>query len=164
MSIIHDALKKVEKSKTNLDLKVSTEKKPQSKIQKYLTYALVVCLGFFIGSIFLSLIGKSLKNKSAILVKNKPSLPATPQPATDIKVAPKPEAPASPVIETTEPLPDTFVLNGVFFSQAEGYALVNNQIVKEGERVNGATVVKITLNQVELTKEGSTIKLSNPSR
>ena len=40
------------------------------------------------------------------------------------------------------------VLNGIFFSQEEGYALVNNHIVKVGDKVGGALVKRIDVNEV----------------
>lgn len=169
MSIIYDALKKVEKQDTGVDLKVKTETKLKPKFKTYLIYVLVVCFGFFVASIFFSLFGRSFRKKTDVLAKNKTILPAQPQPVTDTTVTPKPPStppvsvPAEIVEPQKEPSP-AFVLNGVFFSQEEGYALINNQIVKEGDQIDGALVVKIDLSQVELDKEGSTIKLSNQNR
>lgn len=57
------------------------------------------------------------------------------------------------------------MLNGVFFSENEGYALINNRIVKEGDALEGVTVKRIKLDEVELEAEdGSTIKLSTKVR
>ncbi|MBU1125578.1 MAG: hypothetical protein KKC84_06110 [Candidatus Omnitrophica bacterium] len=50
-------------------------------------------------------------------------------------------------------------LNGIFFSQNEGYALINNQIVKEGDTVAGVFVKTITVNGVELEDQGNPLTL-----
>jgi hypothetical protein len=55
------------------------------------------------------------------------------------------------------------VLNGVFFSGPDAYGLINNQIVKTGDQIAGATVKKITVTDVELeTADAKVIKLFTP--
>jgi hypothetical protein len=55
------------------------------------------------------------------------------------------------------------VLNGVFFSGPDAYGLINNQIVKVGDQIAGATVKKITVTDVELeTADAKVIKLFTP--
>jgi len=66
-------------------------------------------------------------------------------------------------IETQKETPPVFTLNGVFFSGNEGYALINNRIVKQGDKIDGATVVQIFLDEVDLDFGGSIIKLSSSS-
>lgn len=58
----------------------------------------------------------------------------------------------------TEPL-TSFILNGLFFSAEDAYALINNQIVKEGESVDGATVKRIDEDGVELEFNGAKVEL-----
>ncbi|MDP2831372.1 MAG: hypothetical protein Q8O02_03905, partial [Candidatus Omnitrophota bacterium] len=60
------------------------------------------------------------------------------------------------------PAETSFVLNGIFFSDEDGYALVNNQIVRENDYVDGAKVGLITVNTVKLDNAGQTITLSTP--
>jgi hypothetical protein len=51
------------------------------------------------------------------------------------------------------------VLNGIFASEAGSYALINNRIVREGETISGAKVVRIYANKVELNAFGKEIIL-----
>jgi len=165
MSIIYDALKKVEAS-IHKDSAVKIDKKERKPIFKIcLLYGLAVCSGFFIANILFVLFTKSLQNKTNLVTKSQP------QAQVNIKqeVTPVPEIPKDvPVPETNLPAPvDTerktqplLVLNGVFFSEDEGYALINNRIVKKGDIIDGATVKQVTLEGVRLEFEGSVIRLS----
>ncbi|MDD5432878.1 MAG: hypothetical protein PHO70_07865 [Candidatus Omnitrophica bacterium] len=99
------------------------------------------------------------------------SSPAVPSPAVPTTPPAQPPA-ASPVSlipqvvkkqfePKSQASQEPFILNGIFFSEDKGgYALVNNQIVKVGDTINGAVVKKITDELVELETEGSIIKLS----
>jgi predicted transcriptional regulator len=42
------------------------------------------------------------------------------------------------------------MLNGVFFSKDQGYALINNKVVKQGDSVEGVKIKKVNLDDVEL--------------
>jgi len=168
MSIIYDALKKVEKS-NNPDFKVETEKSNKHyspKTKTYLAYALVVCVGLFIGNIIFGFLTKPAQS----LVKNRPSVTKKPIVSRykglaqkTLPAAPKvtPHTPPSTSADIKKGPEAPWVLNGVFFSENEGYALINNQIAKEGDVIDGATVKRISLNEVELEANGSAVKLSN---
>ena len=67
--------------------------------------------------------------------------------------------PALNTQEITEELPD-LVLNGIFFSGGAGYALINNQILEEGDGISGLVVRKITEGDVELKTKNSVVTLS----
>lgn len=154
MSIIYDALKKIERSQ-NKDSSVTMNKLKKPKPKIYLVYVLTLCLGFFMANIFLKSFTKTFEvqtNKKTPDVKEvgSPAIETSePITKTDVVVPSEPEK---------KPLPQ-FVLNGVFFSQDQGYALINNRIVKEGDVVEGALVLRITLEEVVLEHAGSTIKL-----
>ena len=107
-----------------------------------------MCLGFFVANIFFGFFGT--KDQSGVDKKLGVSV------YTEL---PK-EIPEDKV-ETKKELSASFVLNGVFFSGNEGYALINNRVVKKGDVIDGATVVGIALDEVDLEAEGSVIKLSN---
>jgi len=172
MSIIYDALKKVDNSNNKESQEQSNKEDRESKpkTRMYLVYILVTCLGIFLGNIVFKFLSTSniflqrpKKEAPKVLAKSKPSSPTSSKPAGK-----KPEAnPYQALLRgvlpgaiKNEPKPPPWVLNGVFFSQEEGYALINNKIAKEGDVVDGATVKKITLQEVELDSGGSTIKLS----
>ncbi|MBM3255779.1 MAG: hypothetical protein FJZ08_05705 [Candidatus Omnitrophica bacterium] len=78
-----------------------------------------------------------------------------------------PQPPPPGQIEIAAPQkksPSELTLSGIFFSEQIGYALINNQIVKEGDKISGATVVRISLDGVDLKYEDSAINLSSQGR
>lgn len=161
MSIIYDALKKAEKT-INLNQKATpdtTDKHHKFVYQVYILYAIVACVGLVIGNMIFGFLShkksSSLKQTEGIqAVKNdrvtqaKPvvAMPSETAPSLSIGIKNKPKV--------------SLILNGVFFSENEGYALINNRIVKEGEEIEGLIVTRVNLNEVELAaKDGSIIKL-----
>jgi len=162
MSIIYDALKKVEQSSAkNLETKVTKGSAPSSRIPKFLIYVLVVCFGFFIANFFFGMLPKQLSDNNLLKTKNPPQIQKS---AKETPPQVKPPLPVETKAEPKKELSGSFVLNGVFFSGNEGYALINNRIVKKGDIIDGATVALIALNEVDLEKEGAVIKLSNNPR
>ena len=159
MSIIYDALKKVEESSAK-NLGAGLDKSSKSmpkKIPEILIYVLVVCLGFFVANIFFGFF--VTKDQSGVDKKQKVSIyPELPK-ETPLEVSPS--VSVEDKVKTKKELSASFVLNGVFFSGNEGYALINNRLVKKGDKIDGVTVVGIALDEVDLEAEGSIIKLSN---
>lgn len=146
MSIIYDALKKVDVSTNdNINSKGKPDKK-ERKPKPRLLYILTICFGLFVVSVFLTFSTKE---------QNPPRSNITKSQDTNLSSA------ISKPADIQKQSKISFSLNGVFFSENEGYALINNQIVKEGDKIDGATVMRIGLDEVELEFEGSTIKLSN---
>jgi hypothetical protein len=169
MSIIYDALKKVETSQAN-DSKTKIDKGFKSKPKIYLVFALMVCLGLFVANIFYEwLIPKPLLNTTDIvtggrpLIDKKQTASRYSEPITET-VALQTSASVETKMETQKEIPPALTLNGVFFSGSEGYALINNRVVKKGDKIDGATVVQIFLDEVDLEFGGSVIKLSTSTR
>jgi len=168
MSIIYDALKKVETSQTG-DSKTKTDKgfKPKPKI--YLLYALMICLGLFIANIFYGrLLPKPSLNTTDTVTGGRPLIDkkqtvSSSQPPTE-PAALQTSTSVETKMETQKESPPLFTLNGIFSSGNEGYALINNRIVKKGDKIDGATIVQIFLDEVDLEFDGSIIKLSNSAR
>jgi len=161
MSIIYDALKKVEKNVSEQP-SPDKEKSIEDKITRrklLLIYILVVCIGLLVANLSYSYL-TSFKNKSFAITKKIDKViaktKAIPKKALPGKTGP---AVSSARKEPSEAQP--FVLSGIFFSQNEGYAIINNNIVKNGDNVGGAVVKKVGLDEVELEQEGKTIKLYN---
>ena len=159
MSIIYDALKKVQKD-TGKENPVQPGTPPpavkaKTKTNPLLIYILIVCLGLTLGNFAYKFFAHP---KNIVPAKNEPlpSQPKTPPAAPAIAQI----TPAVPPPPKPEP---TLVLNGVFFEQGEGYALINNKIVRIGDEVSSAKVKEITINGVELEFEEKTIKLRSPS-
>jgi type II secretory pathway component PulC len=185
MSIIYDALKKVEgkvdaPGLNPINLKIEKASPPKRKINPSLIYVFIILLSIFIAKIAFDLIQRPdklfakrltesmelVKNKANLLMQGKPAvqnkevLTFTPEPT---KVAARPslenvvaQAPLAPKKQT----PPSLVLNGIFFSEEKGYALINNQILREGESIAGAVLKRINAEDVELEFDGSTIRLS----
>lgn len=156
MSIIYEALKKVEKNQAAEPAVV--QKKQSSKTAKtspavrpYLLYVFLACVLVF--ALNLTLQNKNPKQASIHPVK---------QPVSASTSAEKAQQP----LKAVEPLPapkkgisELLILNGVFFSGKEGYAIINNQIVKKGDVVEGALIKKIELGLVEVEYEGKIVVL-----
>lgn len=164
MSIIYDALKKVEESNVK-DSKPLDSGSPHTKhkFKTYLLYASAVCAGLVAVNIFFAFLthSKSISGVNSAgpseisLVKANPPAPQAATPAQ------KPGSSGSPVKISSKGL---LILNGIFFSGDEGYALLNNHIVKEGDVVNGAIVKRITVDEVEAEVDGQTLKLTTAQR
>ncbi|MFA4992854.1 MAG: hypothetical protein WC571_02685 [Candidatus Omnitrophota bacterium] len=156
MSIINDALKKTEESIKKNSLRSHGQPDKKSKLKLYLFYILI-----FIAALLLS------SHVFKIINRRSPSPPVPEQPEAapgpDEESLPGQTPPLAPpdLLPEEQPKPEKiFILNGIFFSDNNGYALVNNQIVKENDLVNGAKVEKITMDTVELNNEGKIITLS----
>ena len=169
MSIIYDALKKVEASHAN-DSKTKIDKGFKSKPKIYLVFALTVCLGLFVANILyewlipkLSLKTSNTVTEGQLLIDKKQTVSRYSEPLTETATL-QTSASVETKMETQKETLPAFTLNGVFFSGGEGYALINNRIVKKGDKIGRASVVQIFLDEVELELDGSIIKLSNSAR
>lgn len=160
MSIIYDALKKAQESispnsKQSANLKTPN---PLSKLKIILLYVLIMGAGLAISNIIFSFVGfPAVKKPVAKNIKPTPNLTAKEKPKVENIVGTQPPAAliAAPGTQSAK----QFILSGVFFSQDEGYALINNQIVKKGDIVDDAVVLSIGLNGVELNSGGVTLKI-----
>ncbi len=156
MSIIYDALKKVEQSGNLSPGGIIRPDKAGPGIRIYLVYTLVVVLGFFAASLFWNFLLSPLPDKISVAS-------AKLEKAAELENSPiyNYAPPLTAVIESQSQKPAwTWTLNGIFFSQDEGYALINNQVAKVGDVIDGAKVVRIDVDEVELESEGAAIKLS----
>lgn len=154
MSIIYDALKKVQKNINNgssAQIATTPPAKTKAKIRPFLIYILLICLGLALGNYAYIFFSRSKKIVQPITPPVK-QVTATP--------APNAESNANSLPITLEP---TLVLSGVFFEQGDGYALINNKIVRVGDEISRAKVKEITMGGVELEYAGKTIKLLSPS-
>ncbi|MFA5276625.1 MAG: hypothetical protein WC417_07025 [Candidatus Omnitrophota bacterium] len=161
MSIIYDALKKVEQSggpilKNKSDKEIVT---PKNKGKKYLIYILFLALGLFFANITFSYLIPSLsKVKTVNKTKNTPIQNKLPVQATVEQAIPLP--PPAVAVKPEPHLKPTLTLNGIFFSGDESYALINNQIVKVKDKISGAVIKEISSDEVLLDFEGAEIKLT----
>lgn len=153
MSIINEALKKTEqhlKKNTANDQPLPTRR---ARPKPYLLYILILLAGFALSNSIFRLLQHKIKT---IQAPNKNAA------AVDQIINPPPFLPIlpSPPPQEHKPAETSFVLNGIFFSDNDGYALVNNQIVRKNDFVDGAKVSLITANSVQLDNATETITLS----
>lgn len=139
MSIIYDALKKVE---ITLDKKPAIKAPKPDKNKVYLLYALVAAVGIISASIAINFFSPG--STKPIQAPIEAPVPAAAKETALPAAAPEP-APA-PKGHTAAPL----VVNGIFFSQDKGYALINNRIVEEGDMVEGNKITRINAETIEL--------------
>lgn len=155
MSIIYDALKRVEKSASGTTADRDRLKtNPPNKPKPILVFILVILSALFAGNITYYLL---------MHPKRKP----TPPPAPVIAIPAKPPEPLVNEEKPVAPLPapdPTLTLSGVFFQHGKGYALINNRILEAGDKIEGATIKEISLEKVALDFEGRIITLTNSSR
>ncbi|MFA5410329.1 MAG: hypothetical protein WC321_00490 [Candidatus Omnitrophota bacterium] len=176
MSIIYDALKKVEGKIKNYGSPAREEKevkKAKAGPKIYLVYLLIIAFGAFSANLIYRLFTPSFKTTPAAKGVKIPKA-REPVELPEEKTGPAPEFPQKPIAPPeaaskeissgSEPLPSNLILNGIFFSENDAYALINNQIVKEGEEIEGLVVAKIGVSDVELKNKETSLKLSIGSR
>lgn len=168
MSIIYDALKKVEGKSVNQVPKETTPLKPKTNYSIYIISIVVAIAGFLIANKGFEMFVKETKGKAAKSTKKDEQMP---QPQFNF-IAPEPAktAPATTNITPATKIDkakDTkkieiprYMLNGTFISGKEVYALINNQIVKEGDDIEGAVVIKIERDRAKLKFNDIDIDLS----
>lgn len=157
MSIIYDALKKVEES-AGLGSKIGVDEAPKARHKNYLIYALVVGVGIVIANLFFNFFSK-VPSRTYLEASKGGEVSKIALPTVNIAKETSAVEVIKPSSSVTKESP-SLALNGIFYSDNQGYALINNQIVKEGDSVSGANVKVISSNEVELDYEGQVIKLS----
>jgi len=185
MSIIYDALKKVERLQSaNPAAPTAAVPKPAGnkkavKINPFIIYGFIAVLGVFLASLLFGLMsrltsrnhpsaqatGIAEKNPASLAEEKKQELASIKQEPPQVPAAeiipdqPQQLAKAEDIRNTVDP--SSFKLSGLFFSDSEGYVLINNEILKEGDQIEGAVVKHISLDGVELDLQGQSIKLTN---
>lgn len=166
MSIIYDALKKVEnkvgqnKAQT---IAASPKREKNFQVKIFILFLSVLGIGFVMAKMLFSFtLTPKPQRLLAIPSFNQAQAPKKQvinvvQEPSEKPIPVEPNVIKSPAIESQPAA--AWVLNGVFFSREEGYALINNQILKEGDSIEGAKVMRITLEGVELEGAGLRTKL-----
>jgi len=155
LSIIYDALKKVEKTNGKNSQEINGNRS-NNKPRPALIIIFLVLLIIF---------GFNLINNLSKRPKAKPALPSVTmaEPAKELLPSVpevKPETLKKPA-QAQEPVLN---LNGIFFEKKKGYALINNQILSVKDTIEGARVKEIGLNKVVLEFEGREITLNSYSK
>jgi len=169
MSIINEALKKTEEhlQKNSAKANPLPPKPAGSKPAKpFLLYILILLAGLLLSNFIFNLLNHQAQDNglasNSQSHKIQPTFAPQKNAAAVIQTTNLPPAVVlpSPLPEENKPLEASFVLNGIYFSDNDGYALVNNQIVRENDYVDGAKVVLITTHTVELDNAGQKITLA----
>lgn len=171
MSIIYDALKKIG-SKTQAAQVKPESRQPSSK-PKFIRLVPVICILISVGVLGLIVFKFSTSKSSSLAVQSPNTSPITDKSSSTIVQR------LSPVKETssheikplsvsedkssvaTKRLPHLSI-TGIFLGEDKYSALINNQVVEVGDSIKGAQIDKIDFNGVEITFEGSSLRLSYP--
>lgn len=147
MSIIYDALKKVE-----VKFEEPRRQKPQTRV--YLIYfAIIAALFLGAGFLYKIFMPRGAQNHQRLTQQQ------TQEPAKPSLLASQTQA-EEPAPMPKKPSLSALVLNGIFYSKNESYALINNQIVKEGDLIEGRLIKKIDTGGIELGDEDTITKLT----
>lgn len=141
MSIIYEALKKTQSRLINRQ-----EEKPKNN----------AFLWFTIGFIFTGFLGCGF---ALMLLINS----AHPKTSVKLITAALKTSEKTPAAVTTAPAKKTqtpLVLNGIISMEGENVALINNQILKEGDYIDGMRIINITKDKVELYSQGKLLVLT----
>jgi len=158
LSIIYDALKKLDK---NTGGNITTPAKenipnatgPRKSNKQVLVFILVILIALFFFKISSNLFPKPKIQPAAVLtaVTSHTPIPTFSPAGSD----------EEPPATLNEP---KLILSGSYFQGDEGYALINNRIVKVGDIIQGARVKEISLEKVTLEFDGRIISLTNAGR
>jgi hypothetical protein len=168
MSIIHDALKKIQlnsgiETLPRVAQQTANQKSPtQNKIKSIFTLGCVVAIVaasiLYISQQFQSNIPKvkSLLQKPSDQSIRKEELPAPKVKAPENLVPPSPPPTNLPAIADTPKTstPVTLNIHGVMSNDTGNVALINDQIYQEGDTVDGVKIVKISLDSVTVINNG----------
>ena len=184
MSVIYDALKKVEGTPG------PEPEKPRlpHPSKSYLLYLTVAGLGFLCAGLFYRSLAPNIKTTPTAALPVAPPAAKVSAPTTGVIPPPPMVIPllkittktipaavdtgiqqglkpaVTPREKVEEPVIPALNLNGIFFSGKDGYALINNRILKEGDTIEGLKLDKVTVDAVELTSERTKLRLSIQSR
>ncbi len=171
MSIINDALKKAQKTKESASFPARVENSGfQLEFQKKQGFnwgPIFVLLVLFLisGPIvapFFSLPAKKEASFSAAPIVPKDTLESfssTRKAQFGIEEAPRLPLTAAPAAFSPLSSRPDFILSGIVYNPKESYCILNDNIVKVGERVSGAKLLAITPEKVVLDYQGETISL-----
>jgi hypothetical protein len=154
MSIINEALKKAGEHLQKKSAQNNSLPPKSARPKPLLAYILILSAGLLLANFIFNYLTRKVKTVGAVASSQnrKTQIIQTLEPVPAIAL-PK------PTTEEKKPQENIFALNGIFFSDNDSYALINNQIVKKDDYIDGAKVSLITAKTVELDKAGVTITL-----
>lgn len=142
MSIIYEALKKLQKSEP---------KRHYPKKISFFVYIIMAILGILLASLIFLFFTKPKR----IIPPPSPISLVSPKNTLEIK---KEEIKPIEEKELIQKIP-SFSLSGILYSDTEKWVMINNRILKEGDTIQGAKVIRISEDGAELDLEGEKIFL-----
>lgn len=155
MSIIYEALKKTREGPESADRQALAKDKnlPNSRPSLFKKHAGLAAWGAVLGILFIWVITHKL---SAPVPMVKTQMPPSLNPPKNNKAAQKnPDTAGS-----YNALP-RLLLNGIVLSEDGNIAMINDQICKAGDEIEGAKITRITSSQVTLGFRNQEIVLKN---
>lgn len=142
MSIIYDALQKTQKNREVVSATIDASSKDQPDRRLKLALAFLLPL---VAVLVLALIYFIYKSQSH---------PVSPAKMVATKINPLP-------VRVQKPLPNkaNFVLNGTFISDQSKIAMINDQMFKIGDHVDGMEIVDIQYGKVKLKIDNMVLEL-----
>ncbi|MFH1577595.1 MAG: hypothetical protein ABIC18_00795 [Candidatus Omnitrophota bacterium] len=152
MSIIYDALKRAEEKKgKNYDGNIRVSRRNNFKFLRLIYIASII----IIAGLVKILISKSFFNLP--LAFNTPASDVASLRISDTGLMPF----SAKRVSANKAVSD-FSVNGIFLSNNEYIALIDNQMLKVGDYIDGAQLVSISPNGVEIQFKGITYRINYP--
>ena len=168
MSIIHDALKKVQMNLShtgisNKNPSTSLSLPPIQNIQQQLPtvkndnllWGITILIGLAVVGCATLVIFITTVNKQSKISSVKPGATTNTNVREIVSMITPTPAPA-----TNQYQPDVLILNGIISTDDEQLALINNQILKAGDYIDGKRVLSISSDKVELFDKGEVLILT----
>ena len=124
-------------------------------------YVAAAIIGLILAKAFFNFVAakeKSVPKFTQVEIKQTSSLPPA---VSEIEATPAQKSPKLG-LKIKKELQESFELNGIFFTDGSGYAIINNRVVKVADEISGATVKRINVDSVELETSGVVFELKNP--
>lgn len=165
MSIIHEALKKVQSNRSENPSPTNKPVAVEKPFQKPNAFALLLW-GFttfiLVSLTFYNLYEYTRRTKEMSMTKFyvPASRPATLASAPDVATSA-----LAPSVSAPEPKKGELVLSGIVEMDGKSFALINKEFYEVGESVEGAKITKITPDSIEILQKGKTrtIKVLRPN-
>lgn len=166
MSIIHEALKKVQSNRSESPSIINKPADNGKTFQKPTVFALLLW-----GSVIFILLGLTFYNlyeytrRIKEMSATKFYVPVSSRSATTVSPLTTPAPALAPSVSTPEPKKGELILSGIVEMDGKSFALINKEFYEVGESVEGAKITKITPDSIEILQKGKTrtIKVLRPN-
>lgn len=149
MSIISDALKKIQKPEENRPQLLTLSASPGGRSLKTGLFLLgfILILGFFLKSVF-----QGKQNTKTSGDNQKISL----EPLN----IPRQNSRGNPLSQLMNVSGGEFQLTGIALMDGKNFAIINGDIFQEGDQIQGAKLMKVSKDDITLDREGNEIHIS----